>query len=76
MKTLTSPGFSQTILNVSRTDSYPVPHPEMNPQANDRPLVLIQEESPTQNLRSIQQAISQSHRDMLKQYSLERRLFW
>jgi hypothetical protein len=75
MKTLTSLGFSQTILNVSRTDSYPVPHPEMNPQANDRSLVLIQGEPSTQNLRSTRQ-LSQFHQELLIQYSLERRLFW
>jgi hypothetical protein len=73
MKTLLSPGFSQTILNVSRTDSYPVPHQEMN-QA-DRPMILIQGEPSTQYLRSIRQ-LSQSRQELLTQYSLERRLFW
>jgi hypothetical protein len=74
MKTLLSPGFSQTILNVSRTDSYPVPHQEMNPKP-DRPMILIQGEPSTQYLRSIRQH-SQSRQELLTQYSLERRLFW
>jgi hypothetical protein len=79
MKTLTFPGFSATNLKAKRTDSYPVPtSQETSPTRS----IQLQEKAFTQAKRLqprpsvTKPSVSDTHRAILTNYSLERRFFW
>jgi hypothetical protein len=79
MKTLTFPGFSNSNLKASRTESYPVPARENRSlRRSDQPEIQLQEKA----LRSVKHrhqtstATATSVRRIANLYFLERRLFW
>jgi hypothetical protein len=78
MKPLIFPGFSQSNLKTSRTNSYPVPARKARSLSRSHPpSIQLQETAFTQTKRlQPQQSVSDTHRAILTKYSLERRIFW
>lgn len=76
MKTLTLKGFPQN-LNPSRTESYPVSRTKPK-QPSKQPIasIQVQEKAFTQAKRLKPKSVSETHRAILTNYSLERRFFW
>lgn len=79
MKTLTFPGYSESNLKASRTDSYPVPAREKRShRRSGQPTIQLQEQA----LRSVKhrhqtsKSSATSVRSIANLYFLERRLFW
>jgi hypothetical protein len=77
MKALRFPGFSEINLKAPRTDSYPVPTRKV--QSHPRSIQLQEKafmQAKRQQLRQPRQTVSDTHRAILTNYSLDRRFFW